>query len=127
MIKEYKDTKYINEEWTCSQSGTLWKTVVSTSGGTSEDTNIRLSGILSLSLHSVTLRCFSCREPYGNNADFMKDDKSEDSVYYNSITNKCTHIMGECQPETCSCSQSGNEFMRNFSVAEKYTKFTCGM
>lgn len=37
--------------------------------------------------------------------------------------------MGECRPETCACTPSGNEFMRNFSVVDFYkdTKFACAM
>ncbi|CAC5408455.1 unnamed protein product [Mytilus coruscus] len=129
IIKEYKSKRYINEEWTCSQGNHILKAVVSTSKGIIDDTDLILSGTVSSNLQSMNLTCFSCREPHGNIVEFLKNDRSEDVVRYNSVTKKCTHINGECRPETCSCTPSGNEFTRNFPIVDinKYTTFSCSM
>lgn len=92
-------------------------------------TDLTLSLLHSSRLQSVTLICFSCRAPHGHHAEFLKDDKSVDSIRYNMVTGKCTHINGECLPGMCSCIPSGNKFTRMFPfiAINKTTDFSCRM
>lgn len=97
--------------------------------GILSDTDLTLSLLHSSRLQSVTLICVSCRAPYGHHAEFLKDDKSVDSITYNIVTGKCTHMNGKCLPDKCSCIHSGNEFTRifHFIATNKTTNFSCRM
>lgn len=71
--------------------------------------------------------CYSCRAPYVYNVEFLINGKSEDSLKLNLATGKYTNQTGECNPEVCSCSPSGNLFTRTFYLknASKTVHFAC--
>lgn len=94
-------------------------------------TNIQLVGTLITNYFSskVKLACFSCREPYGNNVEFLINEQSEDTITFNKDSGSCIHITGNCLPHECVCSSSGNEFIRIFPKIsfEQLTLYSCSM
>ncbi|VDI00318.1 Hypothetical predicted protein [Mytilus galloprovincialis] len=92
-----------------------------------DSTDIYMTGEIDIS--KVTLGCYSCRPPHGYNVEFLVNGRSEDSLTLNYETGKCTHRIGECKPDLCSCSPSGNEFLRSFYSQEtnKTATFSCNM
>lgn len=98
--------------------------------GIISSTEIIISGtLISSTRHTSThvLRCFSCREPDGNNAEFLVNGRSEDSITYNRDKGTCAHHSGKCNPDKCSCD--ANMFMRAFQVELKNNRilYTCDM
>ncbi|CAG2200168.1 unnamed protein product [Mytilus edulis] len=63
------------------------------------------------------ISCFSCREPYGYNVEFLKDKRSEDSLTFSNDTDTCTHGKGKCPPNECNCTR--NMFYTCFSVQHR--------
>ncbi|VDI30395.1 Hypothetical predicted protein, partial [Mytilus galloprovincialis] len=127
-IKDFKG-KDIDGAWSVSQGGKTFSTIVSLSNviGFSQSTDVRMTGERNIA--KVTVRCFSCRAPYGYNVEFLINGVSEDSLTLNYETGKCTHQLGECNPEVCSCNLSGNEFSRSFSLknTSTTTNISCDM
>ncbi|CAC5360201.1 unnamed protein product [Mytilus coruscus] len=120
-------SKDVEGTWYISQGGKTFSTTVSLTNGFIRSTDIYITGEVNIS--KVTVRCFACRAPYGKNAEFLINDRSEDSLTLNSTTGKCTHQAGECNPEICSCSLSGNEFSRSFYLknSSQTVNFSCDM
>ncbi|XP_052066925.1 uncharacterized protein LOC127706385 [Mytilus californianus] len=120
-------SKDVDGTWYISQGGKTFSTTVSLTNGFIGSTDIYITGEVNIS--KVTVRCFACRAPYGKNVEFLINDRSEDSLTLNSTTGKCTHQAGECNPEICSCSPSGNEFSRSFHLknTRETVNFSCDM
>lgn len=95
--------------------------------GLSQSTLVHMTGHTYNS--KVTVRCYACRAPYGYNVEILINSRSEDSLTLNYETGKCTHQLGECHPEVCSCSPSGNEFFRSFDLKDvtRTANFSCDM
>lgn len=95
--------------------------------GFRKSTNIHMTGEIESS--KVTVSCFSCRQPYGYNVEFLLNGISEDSITLNYETGKCTHKLGECSSAVCSCSPYGNEYSLSFYMkdASKAVDFSCDM
>ncbi|CAG2244449.1 unnamed protein product [Mytilus edulis] len=129
VINDYERKCVINDEWTCSEGNSTLKSVVSTSKGILSDTILKLSLLNSPTLQRVTLICYSSRTPHGYHVEFLKNGKSVDSITFNMVSRKCTHIGGECLPDKCSCSPFGNNFTRIFPyiAGNNTTTFSCSM
>ncbi|CAC5378543.1 unnamed protein product [Mytilus coruscus] len=114
-----------SEIWNCLQGTHMVKTEVSILKGIIDGTNVYLSGEKTSSRQGTMLKmkCFSCRTPRGNYAEFLVNFQSEDSVTYNSATNTCTHHKGNCTQYDCSCSTTGNLFTWSYFT----DKFNGGM
>ncbi|XP_052066121.1 uncharacterized protein LOC127705810 isoform X2 [Mytilus californianus] len=119
-------------EWSCIQGTHTFKTLISPLAGIISSTEVVLTGNISRhqsSMKTVNLSCFSCREPHGNHVEFLINHHSVDNVRYDHVTKRCLHKDGECRPDHCSCSNSGNLFYYTFEFTDKTTEisFTCGM
>lgn len=59
----------------------------------------------------------------------MVNHKTEDTIAYNSDTNKCMHSNGECSPDRCSCLPSANEFSLDLLFVKHSSgiQFSCEM
>lgn len=81
------------------------------------------------SMKTVNLSCFSCREPHGNYVEFLMNHHSVDNVRYDRVNKGCLHKDGECRPDQCTCSSSGNWFTYTFYITDitVETRFSCGM
>lgn len=73
------------------------------------------------------IKCFSCREPDGDNVEFLVNGRTEDSITYKHDTGDCTHHNGECHPDECSCN--ANMFQHAFHLELKNNSllYTCEM
>lgn len=119
----------MNGLWVCSQDNLKLKTYVTLSKGIIDSTKV----ILTSQFHNdkenprIILRCFSCREPDGNNVEFLENKRSIDSLTLRRATGKCTHKKGECHPNECSCA--GMEFMRTFQydIKSNGSVYSCDM
>lgn len=122
-----KVDEMMNGIWVCLQDNLRLTTHVSLSKGIIDSTEIFIKGTLlktSSENAKYVLNCFSCREPDGNNVEFLVNGRTEDSITYSSNSEKCTHHKGECYPTECSCD--ANEFTRAFpydlkSVVRSYS------
>ncbi|VDI71779.1 Hypothetical predicted protein [Mytilus galloprovincialis] len=116
--------------WLCCQGDETFQTEVSVAAGIISATSIRIVGTLIHNFQNskVKLECFSCREPYGNNVEFLINQQSEDMITFDKDTETCMHITGNCHPSECACSSSGNEFIRIFPVNDvQSTLYSCSM
>lgn len=93
-------------------------------------TDIHLNGeILNIgTAQKVKLKCYSCREPRHNYAEFLINGTSTDGISYNKTIDKCSNQYGECNLHVCSCHRSGNEFINIFNVTNVFgTYYSCEM
>lgn len=102
----------------------LWTGIISS-------TQIEISGKISQqnNKNTVNVSCFSCRTPYGNSVEFLLNHYSVDNVRYDHVTKTCLHKDGNCRPDQCSCSNSGNLFYYTFKFPDITTEisFACSM
>lgn len=121
----------VDGKWMCCQGDETYQTEVAVSKGIVSATSIQLVGkfINNYNSSKIKLVCFSCREPYGNNAEFLINQQSADTITFSKDTGTCMHIKGNCHPNECVCSNSGNEFIRIFPVNknENGTLYSCSM
>ncbi|XP_071182111.1 uncharacterized protein [Mytilus edulis] len=122
----------VKGEWSCIQGTQTFKTTVSPSAGIISSTEVVLTeniGSDRISMKTVNMSCFSCREPHGNHVEFLMNQHSVDNVIYDRVTEKCLHKDGECRADQCACSNSGNRFTYTFDTTDitAETKFSCGM
>ncbi|XP_076114118.1 uncharacterized protein LOC143082359 [Mytilus galloprovincialis] len=122
----------VNGEWSCIQGKQTLKTLITPLAGIIWSTEVVLTGNISQyqsSMKTVNLSCFSCREPHGNHVEFLMNHNSVDNVRYDHVTKRCLHKDGECRPDQCSCSNSGNLFYYTFELKAITTdiSFSCGM
>ncbi|CAG2245755.1 unnamed protein product [Mytilus edulis] len=107
-----------------------YETEVSAAKGIISATDIHLNGeILNIgTAQKVKLKCYSCREPRHNYAEFLINGTSTDGISYNKTIDKCSNQYGECNLHVCSCHRSGNEFINIFNVTNVFgTYYSCEM
>ncbi|OPL32929.1 hypothetical protein AM593_04094, partial [Mytilus galloprovincialis] len=122
----------VKGEWSCIQGTQTFKTTVSPSAGIISSTEVVLTGNIGsdrISMKTVNMSCFSCREPHGNHVEFLMNHHSVDNVIYDRVTEKCLHKDGECRADQCTCSNSGNWFTYTVDITDitAETRFSCGM
>lgn len=97
--------------------------------GTIESTNVNLTWIVfdNGKYQNVAFKCSSCSIPNGHNVEFLRNNRSVDSITYDTATGKCSHILGECSPDICCCNS--HVFIRYYKrkdISPK-THFSCDM
>lgn len=76
----------------------------------------------------VSLQCSACRESRGNNVEFLVNFRSAMTVFYDTVTGKCSHDGKECHPEICSCLSTGNGFNASFPFSsDNSDTYSCDM
>ncbi|CAC5409022.1 unnamed protein product [Mytilus coruscus] len=124
-------TKDMNGEWICLQAIVKLKTYVSLSKGIIDSTElgVDITGKYRNEKDNprTIISCFSCREPYGCNVEFLEDKRSVDSLTFSNDTDTCTHGKGECHPDECNCTR--NEFTRasQYDTESNGSIYSCDM
>lgn len=75
----------------------------------------------------VKIKCFSCREPDGNNVEFLENNRSVDSLTFRHDTKTCMHQRGECHPIDCSCSRTEFILTFHYDTQKKGSNYSCDM
>ncbi|CAC5386900.1 unnamed protein product [Mytilus coruscus] len=122
----------INGNWYCLQQNNTFMADVLTSEDLTASTIVNLFGkiVEDGDVQRLLLTCSSCRIPKGKHVEFHINNSSEEVITFNNETGKCTSLHGECTPNKCNCSSSGNTFSLFLLFRKQMTtnaNFSCEM